>query len=373
MNHWLCLLNPGTCVVTSVAKSTMGDLFDALTAWILGSVQWFLASAGHVLNSASDPTVVLRSASQEFNVLLTLSAPLMLLGLLVSTFEALRRGDSAALWRTYLGVAPAAVLAIALARPIAMLILQAVDQLSSSASSTVVVHERSLATSLMTLATSTPGFGLFILAVGVVIGTWLLWCELIVRSVVLTLLLVLVPIIVPLVTFPGARRVAARLAETFIAVAVSKFLIVITLSLGLDELTGSSSTQVITGAVTLMLAAGTPFLLLKIIPLVERSAMHNLEGVRSRFTRTGVNLATSPAVGLAQSLLPDVAVPGPPERPEDLGLAMWDSSSEVTMPPVPPIGAEPMPPPIGEPKLRGGHVAYRLDDKGPVVGWHFDD
>jgi len=373
MGHLLCLLNPGSCVVTTVAKSTLGDLFDAFTAWIMGSVQWFLTSAGQVLNSASDPAVVLRSASQEFNVLLTLSAPLMLLGLLVSTIEALRRGDGSALWRTYLGVAPAAVLAVAMARPVALLILQAVDQLSSSASSTVVVHENLLATSLMSLATTTPGFGLSILAIGVVVGTWLLWCELIVRTVVLTLLLVLVPIIVPLSTFPAARRLALRLAETFLAVAVSKFVIVVTLSLGLDELTGSSATQVVTGAVTLMLAAGTPFVLLRVIPLVERSALHNLEGVRSRFSRAATGLATSPAAGLAMSMMPDVAVPGPPEPPEDLGLAMWDSSAPVSVPSPPSPDSEPMAPPIGQPTPRTGHVAYRLDDMGPVVGWHFDD
>lgn len=373
MSHLLCFLNPATCVASSVAKSTLGDVFDAFTAWIVGSVQWFLTSAGHVLNSASDPSVVLRSAQQEFNILLTLSAPLMLLGLLVSTFEALRRGDGAALWRTYLLVAPAAVLAIALSRPVAMLVLQAVDQLSSSASSAVVTHERTLSTSLMSLATSTPGFGLAVLAVGVVIGTWLLWCELVVRTVVLTLLLVLVPIVVPLTTFPGARRVAARLAETFLAIALSKFLIVITLSLGLSELTGTSASQVVTGAVTLMLAAGAPFLLLRVIPLVEGSALHGLEGVRSHFSRAATGLARSPAVTVAQSLLPDVAVPGAPDRREDLGLAMWDSSSEVTMPPVPAPGTEPDAPPIGEATLRRGHVAYRLDDKGPVVGWHFDD
>jgi hypothetical protein len=373
MDHLLCLFNPVSCVTTKVAKATLGDVFDALTSWILASVQWFLGAAGHVLNSASDPATVLRSANQEFNVLLTLSAPLMLLGLMLTTVEALRRGDAASLWRVYLGVAPAGVLAIALARPAAGLVLQAVDQLSSSAASTVVVHENSIALSLISMTTTTPGFGLFVLAVGVVVGSWLLWCELIVRSVVLTLLLVLVPVVAPLITFPGARRLGARLAETFLAVAASKFLIVIALSLGLDEMRGTSSTQVVTGAVTLMLAAGTPFLLLRVIPFVEQSALHNLEGIRSRFTHAAASLSTSPAVGMARSLMPDVAVPGPPQRPADLGLAMWDSDSEVTMPPIPDDDAPPTPPPIGKPTLRGGHVAYHLDDMGPVVGWHFDE
>jgi len=124
----------------------------------------------------------------------------------------------------------------------------------------------------------------------------LLWCELIIRSVVLTLLLVLVPVIVPLSTFPAMRRLGWRLAETFIAVASSKLLIVIALSLGLDELEGGSVTVAITGAVTLLLATCTPFVLLRVIPFVEQSALHNLEGIRQRFTRSVQNAPSSPLV-----------------------------------------------------------------------------
>lgn len=370
MGSLTCFLSPTSCVATSLAKSTLGDLFNGLTGWILGSVQWFLTAAGSVLTSASEPSTVVQSATQEFNALLPLSPGLLLLGLLVATMQALRHGDAASLWRVYFGVAPACVLAIALARPMAVLVLDAVNQLSSAAASTVVQHESKLAATMAEIPSSTPGFGLFLLAIAVVVGTWLLWCELIVRTVVLTLLLVLAPIIIPLATFPTGRRVGWRLAETFLAVAVSKFLIVVALSLGLSELTGSSATQAITGAVTLMLAAGSPFLLLRIVPFLEQSALHNLEGIRSRSIRTATNAPSSPLVAAARSLAPDMPMPGPPERPADLGLEMWDSDVDVS---VPPVEGEPLPPPIGTPRPRGGHVAYRLDDMGPVVGWHFDE
>lgn len=365
-----CLLSPASCFATSIAKSTLGDLFNGMTNWILGSVQWFLTAAGGVLTSASEPSTVVRSASQEFNVLLVLSPGLLMLGLLIATIQALHHGDAASLWRVYLGVAPACVLAIALARPMATFVLEAVNQLSSAAASTVVLHEATLATSMNNLPTSVPGFGLFLLAIAVVIGTWLLWCELIIRTVVLTLLLVLAPVVIPLVTLPSGRRLGWRLAETFLAVAASKFLIVITLSLGLSELLGSSATQAITGAVTLVLATGSPFLLLRIVPFLEQSALHNLEGIRSRYTRMATNAPSSPVATAARALSPEMAPPGPPERPADLGLAMWEGSAPVS---VPPVEGEPLPPPIGTPRPRGGHVAYHLDDMGPVVGWHFDE
>ena len=372
MGHLFCLLSPGSCITTSIAKATLGDLFNALTAWVLASVQWLLGAVGHVLTSASEPSTVIRSANQEFGALMAIAPVLMMLGLLVATLQAVRHGDASSLWRVYFGVAPACVLGVVLARPMATLVLESVNQLSSSAANTVVIHEAALTTAFTALSASSsvPGFGLFLLAASVVVGGWLLWCELILRTVVLTLLLVLVPVVVPLSTFPALRRLGWRLAETFIAVASSKFLIVVALSLGLDELQGTSATEVVTGAVTLALATCTPYLLLRVIPFVEQSALHNLEGLRQRVTRSVQNAPSSPIGVAARSLMPDMPMPEPSGRADDLGLAMWESSSDVDFPDP---GGEPGPPPIGEPRLRGGHVAYHQDEMGPVVGWHFDE
>jgi hypothetical protein len=312
----------------------------------------------------------MQGAKVEFTTLLVLAPPLMMIGLLVSTLQAMRHGEASTLWRVYLGVAPACVAGIALAQPVALLIMQAVNQMSSSAGATVAQHEVTLSQALTNLAPSTPGFGLFLLTAALVIGTWLLWCELIVRVVVLTLLLVLVPIVVPLSTFPSMRRLGWRLGETFLAVAASKFVIVVTLVLGLNELEGSGATEVITGAVTLLLATFTPFLVLRVVPFIEQSALHSLQGLRGRATRTAANVASTPAGMVVAAMTPDAPMPGPAERPDDLGLATWPGSPETSMPP---MDGESPPPPIGTPRLRGGHVAYRSDDMGPVVGWHFDE
>ena len=194
---------------------------------------------------------------------MNISPVLLMVGLLVATLQAVRHGDGASLWRVYLGVAPACVLGD-LRRPS---VRDAHPRRGQPALVECVGHRRRSPSeshgALTSLSSVVPAFGLFVLAVAVVVGTWLLWCELIIRAVILTLLLVLVPVIVPLATFPAGRRLGWRLAETFIAVAASKFLIVITLTLGFDELHGDSATQVITGAVTLMFATFSPYLALE--------------------------------------------------------------------------------------------------------------
>jgi len=365
-----CIIRPVSCVTHAVTSTVVSGFFNTLTDWVLNSVGWFLHSAGAVLSASSEPSTIIRSATPEFNVLINISPALLMLGLLVATLQAVRHGDASSLWRVYLGVAPACVMGIFLARPFAALILEMVNQLSSSASNIVVERQSGLTTALTSVASVVPSFALFVLAVAVVVGSWLLWCELIVRAVVLTLLLVLVPVIVPLATFPAGRRLGWRLAETFLAVAVSKFLIVITLSLGFDELLGSSATQVITGALTLILACFSPFLLLKVIPFMETAALHNLEGVRSRLTKTVTDIPSSPMAQAARALTPEAPFSGPEERPEDLGLGMWEGGPET---PMPEQKGNKLPPPVGTATPRGGHVAYRTDEMGPVVGWHFDE
>ncbi len=370
MNHVLCIFSPVSCATTSIAKATLGDVFNALTAWILNSVQWLLAASGHVLTSSSEPSTVVDASTKEFTSLLTISPILMIIGLMVATLQALRHGDASSLWRVYFGVAPACVLGVLVARPMALIILRAVNELSGTAAASVVQDESKIVSTLTSLSSTSPAFGLFLLAAGVVLGSWLLWCELVLRTVVLALLLVVVPIVVPLSTFPSLRRLGIRLSETFLAVAASKFLIVIALTLGFNELTGDSASLVIVGAVTLMLASFSPYVLLRLIPFVEQSAVHNMEGVRRRFTQSVSNAPSSPAVVAARALMPEVPTPSPEDRPEDLGLAMWDSSPEVSVP----TSEGPRPdPPIGTPQLRGGHVVLQSDELGPVLGWHFDE
>ena len=371
MHMLVCLVEPVGCATRSLTKATLGDLFGALTSWVLSSVAWLLHATGIVLNSAGEPGAIVHAASPEFLTLATLSPILLLIGLLASTLHSLRHGDSAALWRSFLGVAPACVFAIVAARPLAALVLDAVNQLCSTAGSSLSHGEMSVSRALTALSlASTPGFGLFVLALLVVVGGVLLWCELIVRAVVLTLLIVLVPVVMPLVAIPAMRRVGWRLVETFMAVALSKFLIVVTLALGLSELTGAGATTVITGAVTLMLASATPFVILRLIPLVETSALHGVEGLRQRATRAVASAPSSPAGMALAALAPEVAPPPAPERPEDWGIPMWEPGPDFEMPD---HDGPPPAPPVGEPLLRRGHVAYYNDEGGPVVGWHFDE
>ncbi len=363
-----CILSPATCLAGPIAHATFSDLFGALTSWMVDSVGWMLRASGAALASASEPATVLASAQGLYRTLEALAPALMILGLTVATLQAVRHGDAGSLWRVYFGVLPASVAGIVLAPHVAALVLRAVNELTGTAAASVQARTGELAARVSSLVGTVPGFGLFVLAGALVIGSWLLWCELIVRVVVLTVLLVLVPLVAGLAVLPALRRAPWRLGETFIAVALAKFLVVLALVLGLDELTGTSATQVVVGVVTLALAAGAPFVLLRLVPVLEQSALQHAEGVRQR-------LASSSRRGIGQAsrvlgaMSPESAMAAP-ESPEDLGLPLLEGDGELELP-----SQEGPPPkaPVGEGRLRHGHVAYTRDHLGPVVTWHWDD
>ena len=368
MSSFLCYFSL-SCTTSTIASATLNDLFNALTGWIVASVHWLLSTVVGVLNATSDPTIVTTGASEEFQTLLAISPVLLVLGLLVATLQAVRHGDQAALWRTYLGVAPASVGGIFLARPLALMILQSIDALSLTASSHSAAHLATLGTALDGVGTI-PSFGVFLLAVLLTIGGLLLWVELLLRTVALTFLLVLVPVVVPLSTFPALRRVGWRLAETFLVVAAAKFVVVVALSLGLGEVVGKTPTAVLTGVVTLLLACATPFLIFRLVPVMEQSAAHALDGLRHRAMRATMGMPSTPLGMAVSSLRPPFVPPGPPEPPEDLGFPTWQGNGDL---PHPPLEGERPPAPTGTPRVRHGRMAIFKDRVGDVIGWHWDD
>lgn len=366
-----CPVDPLSCA-GSVVSGGADSFFNLFTSWIVASVQWIVHSLGVALAATGGPTQVMAMSQREFDELLPLAPVLLIIGLSVATLQALRHGDAGALWRTYLGVAPACVAGVALARPVGQLVLQGVDETSNAGATGVATHVDAIAR-FFAFTPGVPGAAVAMIASFVILGTILLWFELILRTIALALLVVVVPVVVPLSVLPSMRRLGWRLGETFAVVAASKFVIVVTLALGVGELTTPSFTSIVTGAVTMFLATLSPFVLFRLIPLMESGAIAGFEGMRSGAARS-VRAAGAPSpVGLAtQAMAGEVTVPGPPERAEDLGIPLWESEGEVGLPNVDPDAPRPRPP-VGQPRPRVGHVVYKRDELGPVVGWHWDE
>ena len=131
-----------------------------------------------------------------------------------------------------------------------------------------------------------------------------------------------------------------------------------------------SVTAVLTGVVTLLLACATPFLIFRLVPVMEQSAAHALDGLRHRAVRAAAALPSTPLGMAVSNLRPPYVPPGPPEPPEDLGFPTWQGSGDL---PLPPLEGERPPAPTGTPRVRHGRMAIFKDRMGDVIGWHWDD
>lgn len=370
-----CVLRPVACAGTHVASAAWNGLLGVATQWLLDSVRWLLGQSATLLNSVGEPHQVVAAASPEFDRLLSVSPVLLTIGLMVTTLQALRAGSSARLWATYVGALPACVAGIVIARPLAVDIVSACNELANAASSGNPVIGSHLVLTLNSLASATPGFGLLLMAGAVVAGTWLLWCELVVRDVVLSVLIALVPLIVPFSIVPSMRRVGWRLLETFAVVALTKVVIAAVIAVGFTEMVGPSALSVVTGAMTLVFAAMAPYMLFRLVPVLENAAIGQFEGVRSktqgriRAARSAVSNPSRSAESSGSVLAGDVSDEASPLG-GDMGFDDW--IGEAPSPPED-FGDASKKPPVGAPRIRRGRVHITKDDMGPVVGWHWDE
>jgi hypothetical protein len=119
------------------------------------------------------------------------------------------------------------------------------------------------------------------------LGGLLVWVELLVRSSLLYLLLAFAPLTLAARVWPAARGAFRRLCELGLALVVSKFAIALALALGavalagggpraeagVAESAGMSLAGLLGGASLMALAAFTPFVVLRLLPIVEAAVV----------------------------------------------------------------------------------------------------
>jgi hypothetical protein len=132
-----------------------------------------------------------------------------------------------------------------------------------------------------TSANAVPLFGVFLGAIILAIGAFVLWLEMIIRDAAIYIALFFLPLTFVAMIWPATSRWARRLVEFLVAVILAKFVIVAIIGLASAAITQTSLAQpgdgsvferMIAGAALLVLAAWSPFGLLRLIPMMEVAA-----------------------------------------------------------------------------------------------------
>lgn len=295
---------PGAGHVCDVPKDVLGGVADAagdavmagVTTWVTHFAVWVTGRVGDLITSTSSPDVQAGWFQQQYSTMLAIAGALALPMLLLAVIQAVMRQDAAMLARSAFGYLPMAFILAAAAILGTQLLIQITDDLSLA-----VTHGLGPGNNLLervgdayssavdgNQSDAVPLFGAFLGALVLAVGSLVLWLELVIRDATIYIALFFLPLTFVAMVWPATSRYARRLVEFLVAVILSKLVIVSIISLATAALTNSpvmsdgasavatSSDQVfermVAGAALLLLAACSPFALLRAIPLIEGAA-----------------------------------------------------------------------------------------------------
>jgi hypothetical protein len=293
---------------TAAKALTAGAALAAAGIWVLDGAKLVLHETAAVINSTTRPQLESTWFSASYWRMAGVSALLTLPFLFAAAIQALLRSDPALLARSAFGYLPLGLLAVAVAAPVTMLLLSASDELaaivsSASGSSDVSFLARAgaLAGGISGLSHST--FLVFFIGLLAVAATLTLWVELLIRSAAVYVIVLMLPLFFAAFVWPARKVWAVRAVELLVALILSKFAIVAVLALGgaaLGHTVVPSATQFLEGTTLVMLAAFSPWALLRLLPLHELAG--GLHGLRSQGRPPGVERSLE-ASEIAQELM----------------------------------------------------------------------
>jgi hypothetical protein len=280
-------------IVNDVIDSTTGWAWDKVTqgigSWVLGAVGQLVDGCLNFLKTEARPNVQaawFSGAGSPYATVRNLAGLLLLGFVFLAIIQGLIAGDAAGMVRRVAADLPAAVLGMVATVAVVAKLLELTDSLSTG------VLQQSDGQALhfvsgfgASITGSTQGFAAVIVGLVAVLAALMLWIELMIRSVLVYLLVALSPLGFAAMVWPAARGVLRRMLELLLAIVISKLVVCIALSIGVAALAGAGTAAgpnagvgdvaaqglgtLFTGTAILALAAFSPFLVLRLMPVAE--------------------------------------------------------------------------------------------------------
>jgi hypothetical protein len=277
-----------TGAVSSAASATGEFVMRGVTAWATDAAVWVTGKVGGLVETTTSPDLTSSWFRGEYGTMLTVAGALALLMLMLAVIQSIVRQDVWMLIRAAFGYLPMAFILAGVAIAGTGLLVAITDDISRTVVSGLGAGQAG--NLLQTVGdayknaldqnSGIPLFGVFLAAIILAIGAFVLWLELIIRDAAIYICVFFLPLTFVAMIWPATGRWARRLVELLVAVVLAKFVIVAILSLATaaiantDVVNGDGNTfeRMIAGAALLVLAAWSPFALLRMIPMMEVAA-----------------------------------------------------------------------------------------------------
>jgi hypothetical protein len=273
-------------VLSAPVKYAAGGAVDTFTSWVADAAQWALGRVVSFMENSTTPTLDAGWFVERYEFMVGMGALILLPMLVIATIRAVISQDMSQLLRSFFVYLPVAICGTFAAVTITQSLLVATDALSAAVAQNVAGDASqifdSVGSTLSGSGTAVPSFAVFFGALLLVVGSFFVWLELLVRSAAVTVAVFFLPMVLAGLVWPAAMHWTKKLIEILIALIISKFVIVAVISLATAALAepGKGGFGTVMGASALMLmAAFSPFAVMKLIPMVEGAAIGQLQGM----------------------------------------------------------------------------------------------
>jgi hypothetical protein len=273
-------------IATAPIKAAGDEVMQGVTTWVAKGAGWLIGQAGKLMGETTTPRIGSDWFGRQYRTMGSLAAVFALPLLLLSVLQGVFKREGGVIARAAFVQLPAAFLLTAIAVTVVQLLLQLTDQMSAAVAGSVGSDANEFfedtGKALGSVATATGGtnpaplFAVFLAAFIAAIGAFCVWLELLIRAGAIYVAVLFLPFTFVAMIWPATARWCRRLVEILLAVIFAKFVIVAIMALaaaGLGQSRGEEAFQgVLAGAALMVLAAFSPFVLLRLIPFVESTA-----------------------------------------------------------------------------------------------------
>ena len=303
--------------VSDLLGGAAGWAFDkvaeGIANWVLGAVGFFVNGVLDFLRTSARPDVEaiwFSGPNSPYATVRNIAAALLVGFVFLGLLQGLLHGDAAGMVRRVAGNLPAAVAGMVVTTAVVGRLLDLTDALSNAVLSSSDQQALHFLSGFGVAVTSVSGgFAAVVIGLVAVIAGLLLWVELLVRASLVYLLVAISPLGFAATLWPAARGFLRKTIEILIAVIASKFVICVALAIGVAALSGAGDAgsgqsvagsagaslgTLLVGTVLLGLAAFSPFIVLKLIPVAEGALLaQGISHGPARAAQTGLSTYSS--------------------------------------------------------------------------------
>jgi hypothetical protein len=263
-----------------VVSLAFDQIFSELTKWLAQGATAVFDAVLAFLQTSTTPNFGAAWFHDRYQATLEVAAATALLLLIICALGAIVAGDPGRLVRAVVVQLPLAMLGTVLALVLAQEAVNIVDTVGQQ----LLPHPGS---AVLGIGQHVAGAGAAdaIVAGLLALAALTLWLELLVREAAIYATVILLPFFLAGLVWPTTAKFAVRAVETLAALILSKLVIVAVLALGLNALDVSKTGDLqglMAGASLCLFASLAPWVLLRLVPIVESAAVTHLEGTARR-------------------------------------------------------------------------------------------